>query len=1045
MRTFYKIIGATLIFLILLSVVGLYFWYASVQKVSEEMIQTGESIAIGLSGETMKELKGIPEDEETIAFKSIHKRLGDFKKLNEEVTFVYIYTKKGDDLVFMVDAEPKTSSDYIQPGEIYEEADGYYFVPFQNKEPFVTPAVSDRWGTWVSTLVPILDEQGEVKFVLGIDIDEKDWFWKIICEMKLPMIISILIILGLLAFLFSSRGIDEKQRISLKRLFVPFLFFLVLIVAIPGYLFLNDEKNEIQEWALRDIEKTKSEIYSVLEQQELGLIFTAKAISNNKDVQKDLIEGNVANLFKNWEQVFYEMRETGNVTHLYFFDKDRTCILRVHNVEKSGDFIDRFTARTAEETRSIGSGLEIGPLGTFTLRVVNPIFLEEEIVGYVEVGKEIEDVMDTVYRDTNNPLILILNKDSLRRESWESGMAMLGREANWDKYEEKVVIYKSIDFPQDLLLVEKEGTLKFNNREWVSRSFPKFDASGKVVGDMFILSDISNPMGVLLRTMSIGGAISVILIVIMSYIAYIILHRTDLLIEKQKEGIKEALDRFSKLSEKSKTFLWEVDEKGKYKYVSENVKDVIGYSAEELINKKTVFDLHPQDGLKEFKKGVLKTLSKKEEVKELENAIVSKKGEIVWVLSAGMPILDEKGNLINFRGSDTDISKIKAVEISLFKEKKELEKFQLAVQGASDHIVITDHDGICLYMNDAAEKTTGFKRKEVLGKKVGTRENWGGLMDKKTYEKLWKRIKKDKKVFIGEVRNKRKNGELYDAKANIAPIVNEKGKVAFFVGIERDVTKEKQIDKAKTEFVSLASHQLRTPLSAINWYVEMLMDGDAGEINKEQKKYLDEIYAGNQRMVTLVNSLLNVSRLELGTFMVEPEEVDIIDLSKSVVGELKPKTIEKKQKIKENYAKKLPKIKADPKLLRIILQNLLSNSAKYTPEKGEIEVEIKPLKKGTKVQKKIIKEESIFIKISDNGYGIPQKQQNKIFTKLFRAENITDKDAEGTGLGLYIIKEIVDHSKGMIWFESKEDKGTAFYVVLPLKGMKKKEGTRALE
>ncbi len=362
----------------------------------------------------------------------------------------------------------------------------------------------------------------------------------------------------------------------------------------------------------------------------------------------------------------------------------------------------------------------------------------------------------------------------------------------------------------------------------------------------------------------------------------------------------------------------------------------------------------------------------------------------------------------------------------------DLEKFKMAVDNASDHIVITDVEGIILYANPAVTKITGFAVEDIIGKKAGNKELWGGQMDQAFYEKLWKTIKTDKQVFVGDVNNKRISGEQYVAAVSLSPVLNKDGQVVFFVGIERDVTKEKDIDKAKTEFVSLASHQLRTPLSAINWYAEMLLDGDAGAVNEEQKKYLDEIYHGNQRMVALINALLNVSRLDLGTFMIEPEMVNPISLAQEVIKDLTPKIKNKNQKIIENYDANLPLIKLDPKLIRIVFDNLLSNAVKYTPDKGTIKIDIS---KNTK---------DLIIKVADTGYGIPTADQPRIFQKLFRADNIRDKDTDGTGLGLYIVKAIITASQGTLGFVSKENKGTTFTVTLPLSGMTPKEGTKGL-
>jgi signal transduction histidine kinase len=183
--------------------------------------------------------------------------------------------------------------------------------------------------------------------------------------------------------------------------------------------------------------------------------------------------------------------------------------------------------------------------------------------------------------------------------------------------------------------------------------------------------------------------------------------------------------------------------------------------------------------------------------------------------------------------------------------------------------------------------------------------------------------------------------------------------------------------------------------------------------------------------------------MELGTFTVEPEPLNIVTLARSLVTEFTHQPEKKEIKIYEDYAKHLPIIKADPKLLRMVIQNLLANSVKYTPDKGHIRFVIALTDVNGVISAKN-KKDNILIKVSDNGYGIPKNNQAKIFTKLFRADNVRAKNTQGTGLGLYIAKAIVDQSGGKIWFKSKEDKGSIFYITLPLTGMKKKKGAKTL-
>ena len=367
--------------------------------------------------------------------------------------------------------------------------------------------------------------------------------------------------------------------------------------------------------------------------------------------------------------------------------------------------------------------------------------------------------------------------------------------------------------------------------------------------------------------------------------------------------------------------------------------------------------------------------------------------------------------------------------------EREKEKIDAILHSIGDGVFVVDENLTMIMCNQVTADVSGYDCSEMEGQR---------------YDKYLKFIFEESKevndIFInkaistGEVQEMsnhtllvRKDGTTVPVADSASPLKDDNGRVVGCVVVFRDVSKEYAIDKAKTEFVSLASHQLRTPLSTINWYTEMLLNGDAGKLKPEQAKYLEEIYRGNQRMVELVNALLNVSRLELGTFVVEPKMVDIKKIADRAIDELSHKIDQKKIKFSKKYGKSIGKMKLDEKLAMIIFQNLLSNAVKYTPEKGRVSLEIKKNKK------------DIEIIMSDTGMGIPKSQQKNIFTKLFRADNVRESDTEGTGLGLYIIKQIADHSGGQVSFVSQENKGTTFSLRIPLVGMKKKEGTRELD
>jgi signal transduction histidine kinase len=297
---------------------------------------------------------------------------------------------------------------------------------------------------------------------------------------------------------------------------------------------------------------------------------------------------------------------------------------------------------------------------------------------------------------------------------------------------------------------------------------------------------------------------------------------------------------------------------------------------------------------------------------------------------------------------------------------------------------------------------------------------WGGLMDPDFYRKMWQTIKEDKRPFYSEVTNKRKNGSKYIAELRIFPALDEREQITSYISMERDLTRQKEVDRAKTEFISLASHQLRTPLTSITLGLDILLRGADGELTHAQKTSLREIHTDIMELSDLVGALLNASKIELGTFTVDPKPVHIPHITESILDQFIPLIEAKKLKFIKTYDTPIPRVVTDKNILKTVVQNLFSNAIKYTPQGGVISLKVKKLG------------ENLLIAVKDMGLGIPQGEQTKVFDKYYRAQNINQIDANGSGLGLYLSKLLLEAAKGKIWFTSKENQGTTFYVSLPL-------------
>ncbi len=232
--------------------------------------------------------------------------------------------------------------------------------------------------------------------------------------------------------------------------------------------------------------------------------------------------------------------------------------------------------------------------------------------------------------------------------------------------------------------------------------------------------------------------------------------------------------------------------------------------------------------------------------------------------------------------------------------------------------------------------------------------------------------------------------------------------------LKRSNVRLRELDEAKDEFVSMASHQLRTPLTAVKGYISMLSEGDAGATTAEQKKMLDAAMLSSQRMVHLIADLLNVSRMKTKKFVITHKETYLPDVVSSEIGQLKGGAKSKHIKFEFDKPKRFPILSLDEVKLRQVIMNFMDNAIYYTPEGGKVEVELKN------------KKDSVEFTVKDTGIGVPAAEKHKLFTKFYRAENARRARPDGTGLGLFMAKKVVTAQGGEIIFESTEGKGSTF-------------------
>ncbi|MEI6480959.1 MAG: ATP-binding protein [Candidatus Saccharibacteria bacterium] len=237
--------------------------------------------------------------------------------------------------------------------------------------------------------------------------------------------------------------------------------------------------------------------------------------------------------------------------------------------------------------------------------------------------------------------------------------------------------------------------------------------------------------------------------------------------------------------------------------------------------------------------------------------------------------------------------------------------------------------------------------------------------------------------------------------------------------LRRTNEKLKALDETKDEFISMASHQLRTPLTAVKGYVSMVVEGDAGKLNKQQKELLDQAFSSSQRMVYLIADLLNVSRLKTGKFVIENKLTNLADVVEAEIEQLKQAAKGKNQTLTYSKPAKFIDLMLDETKMRQVIMNFTDNALHYTPKDGTIKVSLQDLGN------------SIEFTVVDDGLGVPKSEQHNLFTKFFRANNARRARPDGTGLGLFMAKKVVVAQGGAIIFTSQEGKGSTFGFTLP--------------
>lgn len=404
-----------------------------------------------------------------------------------------------------------------------------------------------------------------------------------------------------------------------------------------------------------------------------------------------------------------------------------------------------------------------------------------------------------------------------------------------------------------------------------------------------------------------------------------------------------------------------------------------------------------------------------------EHRIVLPNKRIRTLYGVGKVIVDSSGKPVKMIGTSQDITERKAVEQAL---QRSDQRFRSVTQATHDLVYDIDLENQSIWFNESLQLEYGYP-KTALNNSL---KWWTNRIHRDDRTRVKNQIREllasKRQSWNSEHRFRKADGSHVIVRNRAFILRDSHGKPERIIGSFLDITEAKRLDRAKDEFITLVSHQLRTPLTIIRLYGNMLSDGIAGMLTGDQQAYVDKITNASIRLIKLVGDILNISRLELNRIKIESNPTDPNVLIQACIDELLPVAQTKHATINFTGNPKIGLVPVDGTVFNEIIHNLVGNALRYlNSENGQIDISFKKERRG------------YLLAVRDNGIGIPMNAQAHIFERFYRAKNATNADGEGTGLGLYLVKLFTDAAGGKIWLESQEGKGTTFYVLFPPEGM----------
>ncbi len=829
-------------------------------------------------------------------------------------------------------------------------------------------------------------------------------------------------------------------------------------------------------------------------------------IESDSSITDALLKRQREKLYRKYLPLFDHLQKEHGVSYFCFSDSTRRCLLRMHDIEKHNELNNRFTILQAQKTRKISTGIELDPDGMLTLRVVMPVIHKGVVAGYVDIAKEIKDVADHIHYTQGLAMAFFLDKPLLKRNAWEAAMLKLGRESDWNRFAENVLVFTTLTrFPEtfDSCLPQSRGRsffqtadVEWNGKSWRVAALPLEDVSGRIIGRILVLQDVSAYKAVLFRVLSLSGGALVVIFALFFGLLYILLKRIDRGVINRERELFESRERYMLALNGSNDGIWDWNLKSNTLFLSPKWKKMIGYNDETVFS--DTYDafedhLHPDDKepyrrlLRQYLKGELPVFS-------IEFRFLHRNGSYMWILGKGEALRDKQGMPYRMAGSFSDItSRKKAEEDLMHRSAFQLVLMELAIGFVNKPLEELDSsinralalvgaflkvDRTYLFRYDF-EKETMSNTHEWCSEGISAEKDELQNIPNSSLPDWVSTHLKGRIVHIPNVQELPDSSlksilELQGIQSLISlPLVYGEQCFGFagfdavremkswgdeeisllrvltelFTNAELRYRHETALldarlaaeaaNRAKSEFLANMSHEIRTPMNGVIGMTRLLLSTSLAE---EQRGFAQIVLASGESLLTVINDILDFSKIEAGKLELEEISFDLRSLLDDFASIMAVKASDKGL---EFICAALPDVpvrfRGDPDRVRQILTNLVGNAIKFT-HKGEVTVYVSLLRETDD-------EAVIRFSVKDTGIGIPREKLDRLFRSFTQVDASMTRKYGGTGLGLAISRQLVELMSGDIGVNSQPGIGSEFWFTLSLKKnvFPSENGTYSLE